>query len=106
VLKPSGIPEVAGLLAADIAARRRGMALSYEVPMALIDANTRGGIATKSRASLPDGRPLPDGLMYDPTSHTFTIKDTNLVPLPLDVRLTMPTSTGSQATFVLTIGSP
>jgi hypothetical protein len=106
VLKPVAVPEVSGLLAADIASRRRGMALSYQVPIGLIDANVRGGITTQSRASLADGRPLPDGLTYDPADHTFTIKDTNEVPLPIDVRLTMPTRTGGQGSFVLTIGSP
>lgn len=85
---------------------RRGLAVTYEVPRELINARVRGGDAARSRATLPDGRALPSEIDYDPTSQTFTIRDTNRLPLPLDVRLTMPTSTGGQGSFVLTIGSP
>ncbi|MFM8525392.1 MAG: hypothetical protein ACKOCM_07205 [Cyanobacteriota bacterium] len=85
---------------------RRGVSLTYEVPQALINERNRGGDPSRSRATLPDGRALPSEIEYEPTDQTFTIRDTSRLPLPLDVRLTMPTSAGGQGSFVLTIGSP
>ena len=85
---------------------RRGVTVTYEVPQELINARIRGADPTRSRATLPDGRALPSEIEYEPTDQTFTIRDTSRLPLPLDVRLTMPTSTGGQESFVLTIGSP
>jgi hypothetical protein len=85
---------------------RRGLAVTYEVPRALIEANVKGGLPDQSRATLPNGSQLPAALEYDPPSQTFTIKDTNLLPLPLDVLLTMPTVSGGRGTFILTIGQP
>jgi hypothetical protein len=85
---------------------RRGVSLTYEVPLALINERIRGGDPSRSRATLPDGRALPSEIEYEPNDQTFTIRDTSRLPLPLDVRLTMPTSAGGQGSFVLTIGSP
>lgn len=84
----------------------RRQAFSYQVPRSLIETRISGGLAEQSRATLPDGRVLPPELTYDPNSQTFTINDTSRLPLPIDVRLTMPTRDGGQGSFVLTIGQP
>ncbi|MCP9806659.1 filamentous hemagglutinin N-terminal domain-containing protein [Cyanobium sp. T1B-Tous] len=106
VLKPAVVRDLSGLRAAGTESQRPGLAVSYEVPRALIEANVKGGLPAQSRATLPNGSQLPAALDYDSSSQTFTIKDTTLVPLPLDVLLTMPTLTGGQGRFVLTIGQP
>lgn len=87
-------------------ASRRRQAVSYQVPRSLIESRIPGGLAEQSRATLPDGQPLPAALTYDPNSQTFTVRDTERLPLPLDVRLSMPTRNGGQGSFVLTIGQP
>lgn len=76
------------------------------MPQELINTRVSGGIATQSRATLPDGRGLPPEIDYDPTSQTFTLRDLERLPLPMDVKLSMPTRSGGQASFVLTIGRP
>ena len=106
VLKPAVVRDNPGLRAAETTSRRPGLTVTYEVPRTLIESNIKGGLAAQSRATLPDGRPLPAELDYDPSSQTFTIRDTSQLPLPLDVRLMMPTMSGGQGAFVLTIGRP
>ena len=83
-----------------------GLTLTYQVPRSVVEASIPGGIASRSRASLPDGRPLPAELDYDPTSQTFTVTNTELLPLPLDVMLRMPTRDGGEGSVTLTIGRP
>ena len=82
------------------------MSVTYQVPRQLIEARIPGGLPERSQATLPDGRQLPPGLHSDPVSQTFTVDDTRRLPLPLDVRLSMPTRNGGQGSFLLTIGEP
>ncbi|MFM7313707.1 MAG: hypothetical protein ACKO0M_11155 [Cyanobium sp.] len=106
VLLPRLVPPASVLGGKEAGLAPRGLTVTYAVPRELIQARVPGAEASRSRATLADGRPLPAELEYDPTSQTFTIRDTSRLPLPLDVRLTMPTIGGGQRSFVLTIGSP
>ncbi len=80
--------------------------MTYQVPRNLIEARIPGGLPERSQATLPDGRALPAEISYDPGSQTFTINDTQRLPLPVDVRLSMPTRSGGEGSFLLTIGQP
>jgi hypothetical protein len=53
-----------------------------------------------------DGRALPPGVEFDAFSQTFEIKSYGKIALPFDVRLIVPTRSGTTGSFTLTIGKP
>ena len=60
---------------------------------------------TKAKLQAPGGRPLPEGISFEPFSETISIRNVESIALPLDVELSAPSGNG-WTTVQLTIGEP